>query len=165
MTTTTREKFSMREFLYQLARIENKDAPFKPEYLPMKSDEDEAETVCLGCDREYGCPSPYDYCDVVINHIDDKQAILSAANRVIHALMKCGSFIFPGYYSQKPERIYPTDGDVAFDWCSEYGEQFCKSCRFHGKTSCPEDVYDESCVRNNTVRAVEDVVSAVNEMI
>ena len=148
----------LKEFIYRLSKIEDIQNLFEPSYLSMDSDEEEALRVCEMCEK---CCTPEGYCKRVISRMEDKEAVLSAANRILDALLKRGYWAMPESLDGEPQ----SKGEVKLDWDSEYGERFCRRCRLYGKESCPEDVEDESCARHKTACAVENVISVVNELI
>ena len=150
------------EFIYNLSKIEDRQNLFEPSYLRMDSDEKEASRVCADCEK---CYTPENYCHNVLSRMEDKEAVLSACNRILDALLKRGHWVMSGCFDPRVETVTPCDGEVKLDWGGEYGEDFCRRCRLYGKEKCPEDVHDEECARNMTARAVEHVISAVNELI
>ena len=152
----------LKEFIYRLSKIEDKEKLFEPSYLMMGSDEEEASRVCAGCEK---CYRPEDYCYRVLSRLHDKEALLSAGNRVLDALLKRGHWVLTGYMNSPAESVRLCDGEVKLYWDSEYGESFCRRCGLYGKESCPEDVHSEACARNATARVAEQVVSAVNELL
>lgn len=147
---------SVRGLLYQLSSVEDKRNLFKPEYLKMRSECEEAEEVCSCCEH---CTTPDDYCDEVLDRFDRKQLLLSAANRLIHSLMEHGCVM-----KIDGEPCRRSFGDVEFDW-EEYGERFCRWCSRAGTDRCPEDTCDASCVWHDKAMAIEQVVSGVNELV
>ena len=143
-------------FIESLSRIEDKEHLFRPEYLRMGTDEDEAEPICARCEK---CTTPEDYCWLVTSHMEEKASLLSAANRILDALQKRGHWILHRELRGANEKYSPDF------WDSDYGEEFCRKCREYGKANCPEDVYSPECARRETVKAVERVLSAVDELI
>ena len=71
----------------------------------------------------------------------------------------------PGLFGMDSECLSPSREKVSFCWDSEYGEDFCRKCRMYGNDACPEDVNDESCARRATVKSIEQVTAAVNELL
>ncbi len=140
----------------QLSSVEDSKNLFKPEYLKMRSEDDEAEILC-GCCAQ--CTTPDNYCDEVIERFERKQLLLSAANRLIHSLMEHGCMM-----AMNSEHSVRSFGDMEFDW-EEYGERFCRHCSRAGTDRCPEDMCDVLCVRHDQAMAIEQVVSIVNELI
>ncbi len=147
---------SLRGLMYQLSSVEDSKDLFKPEYLKMRSESEEAEIFCGYCEH---CTTPDDYCDEVIARFDRKQLLLSAANRLIHSMMEHGCMTTIN--NEACRRSY---GDVEFDW-EEYSKYFCQWCPRAGTDCCPEDTCDASCVRHDQAMVIEQVVSTVNELI
>ena len=147
---------SIRGLLYQLACVEDRQKLFKPEYLKMRDDADEAEALCNRCDH---CREPDGYCDEVIARLDRKELLLSAANRLLHSMMEHGCIVSIDGVPSRQERC-----EVEFDW-EEYGEKFCRHCVRRGTEKCPEDMCDDACVRHETAMGIEQVISAVNELV
>ena len=152
----------IREFLKDVSRLEDNRRPYKPEYLGMRSEEQEVERICEYCSEE--CHRE-DYCEEVYDRLEEKQKVLSGANRIIDGIMKHGIWVLPLYFSMDKKRIDAPVGEVMLEWDSKECYPLCESCRLYGKEECPEDVYAESCARNLTVQAIESVVSAVNYLL
>ena len=152
----------LKEFVERLSKLEDRHNLFKPEYLSMDTDEEEASRVCAECEK---CYTPEDYCDRVISRLEDKEVVLSAGNRILDALAKNGCWVMSWCVDPHVEAVDPESGEVALDWGGDYGESFCSRCRLYGKDECPEDVLDETCARHETARAVESVISVLNELI
>lgn len=163
MTTATTSRPRLSEYLEQLSRLEDARKTFQPEYLTL-DDEREAESLCEGCSERH-CDNSHGLCFGVQSALDEKHEVISGANRLLHVILTRGVYRVPGLFSKDSECVHPLREKVNFCWDSEYGEDFCRKCRMYGNAACPEDVNDESCARCATVRAVEQVTAAVNELI
>ena len=163
MATATTSRLSLREYLEGLSRLEDARDSFKPEYLTL-DEESEEEWLCEGCE-DRNCDNSCGLCFGVQSALDEKQEVISGANRLIHTLLTKGVYRVPGLFGMDCECLSPSDEKVSFCWDSEYGEDFCRKCSMYGNDACPEDVNDESCARRATVKAIEQVTAAVNELI
>lgn len=148
----------LREFIERMARLEDKEHLYKPEYLRLKSEDDELEEMCerMECER---CPDPESYCRQVLSDLEKKAELYSAANRILEALQRRGSYALLGMTEAGSEKESP-DFRV-----SEYGENFCERCQMYGKAECPEDVYAPACARRETVKAVDSVFVQCRQFI
>ena len=164
MNTAYREKLDIGQYLYDLTLVEDAKIPFKPEYLRMDDDDTEIDRACSHCIYEK-CYWPEDYCNNIIDRMEHKKKVLSAANRIIHALLNRGDRALPGYFDWRKENFIPDEHEANFDWSCDGVEEVCSKCHLHGKAECPEDVWDESCAKNAMFRAIEEVVTEANKQL
>ena len=73
----------IKEFLKDLMRLEDAMKPYKPEYLGMRSEEQEVEQICEYCVEKCHREDP---CEKVYDRLEEKQKVLSGANRIIDGL-------------------------------------------------------------------------------
>ncbi len=103
----------LKDYLCGLTLIEDAYNPYEPEYLKM-DEEREAERVCMRCEEKYYRKSCEDYCDRVIECLEERQKLLSSANRVIDALVKRGYGGLSMYLKDGAE--LQGNGQIEFEW-------------------------------------------------
>lgn len=160
-----RETRKLEDFIEKLSNLEDADKPCEHEYLFFNED----NCIQKFCEWSVGngeCPRYcIKDCPRLISYMDDKKRLISAGNRIIHALIKKGYWIINNQVSCEPYEINYSKRGVDSNYIDYDDKGFCENCERNGTDKCPEDMLHTDCPRRHTAYAIERVTDAINELI